>query len=105
MLKFRKTVQPLGLRPELLLALISVDGYFTSEGLDWYITSGSEGAHSPSSLHYAGSAVRIDIIEAEEEDFFGYAADLSDILPNDYNVVAEMSYITLEYSPRKGVNR
>jgi hypothetical protein len=105
MLKFRKSVQPLGLRPELLLALISVDGYFREASQDWYIIAGSEGAHTPSSPHYSGSAIQIDVIEADEDDFFGIAADLTDILPSDFTVTAEISYITLEYSPRKGVNR
>lgn len=105
MLRFRKTAQFLGIRPELLVVLPTLDGYFSDVGVDWYITNGVDGAHSPHSPHYRGCALRIDIQEADEEDFFGYAADLDDILPNEFSATSEVSHITLEYIPHKGVNR
>lgn len=105
MLRFNRNTQLLGIRPELLIALISVDGYFRENDLDWYIVAAVDGAHAPSSAHYRGCAIRIDIAEADEEDFFGYAADLDDILPLDFSASAEVSYLTIEYNPRKGVNR
>lgn len=104
MLHLRKSAQFLGIRPELFPAMLVIDGYFTREGLDWYITHASDGAHSPSSPHYRGCALRIDILDASEEDFLDYASDLSEALSRDFTLTAEISYITLEYTPHKGVN-
>lgn len=105
MLRFHRTVQFLGIRPELLAVLPAIDGYFTDVGVDWYITHAVDGTHSPGSSHYRGCALRIDILEADEADFFGYAADIDDILPLEFTVSADISYITLEYNPRKGVSK
>lgn len=104
MLHIRRTTQMLGIRPELFPAMLVIDGYFTQEGLDWYITSASDGPHSPGSPHYRGCAIRIDILDAEEEDFLDYANDIQEALSPEYTLTPEISYITLEYSPRKGIN-
>ena len=68
---FKAGIDVMGIRPELVLVLVVVDGVYRARGLELRITSVTEGKHGTASLHYAGQAADCGTKEhgPREEDF------------------------------------
>ncbi len=57
MLRIKPGVALLGMRPEILLAVIAAEPIWYQMGTDLTITSCTEGVHSKGSRHYSGLAI------------------------------------------------
>ncbi len=103
MMKLKSGVKPTGLRPEILLAMIIADGVYQKHGHDLVITSLLDGAHSVTSLHYAGCAADLRTIAANipGSTIDAIAADIRKALSGDYDVIVEPDHIHLEFQPRR----
>ena len=66
----------LWMTPELKAVLVLLEGFFGPAGIPIRITSGLEGSHGYSSLHYAGRAVDIEKAGFPEEIFAKVLADI-----------------------------
>lgn len=90
-----------GIRPELLLAIIAIDGIFTQRSQALTITAVIDGAHSRGSLHYVGMAFDArtrDLPPGEADE----AANLARAaLGEDFDVVVEVDHLHIEYQPKQ----
>lgn len=91
-----------GIRPEIVVALVAADGVYARNGLELVVTSITDGKHSLTSLHYAGSAadLRTNNIPAQKRELI--AQQIRDALGSspDYDVVLEDTHIHVEYQPK-----
>ena len=99
-MKIKPGVRILGIRPEILLALMIAESLFNKENVELVITAAIDGKHSRGSLHYAGAAVDLRIRHLPlggAEKIYG---DLISALGSDYDVVLEKSHIHVEFQPK-----
>lgn len=92
------------IQPQVVMALISANNLYRDEGVELVYTSGRDGKHSLTSLHYSGNAVDLRISDLAEKDSFlpSLVCDrLADRLGLDYDVLLEKTHIHLEYQPRR----
>lgn len=101
MVTLKTGVNPIGLRPEILLAIIVADNIYKAEGFDLVITSLNDSAHADTSRHYQGMAV-----DLRTRDFSGEIARMITVklraaLGRQYLVLNEPNHIHISYKPRK----
>tara|TARA_R110002049_G_scaffold281333_1_gene460877 strand:+ start:38543 stop:38806 length:264 start_codon:yes stop_codon:yes gene_type:complete len=85
----------------MVLALMVADSVYKSHGYDATLTSGVEGKHSETSLHYAGGAGDLRINDLPQGVAPVIAADLGEALGEDFDVVLEETHIHIEFQPRQ----
>ncbi len=102
-MKLKHDVKATGLRPEMLLAVFIADKVYTKHDYELTITSLLDGAHSKTSLHYAGCAadLRITAAHIPNSTIDAIAADIRKALTVDYDVIVEPDHIHLEFQPRR----
>lgn len=97
-MKIKAGVSLLGLKPEMLVALIVADKIIDRYGAQCVITSGIEGAHSKrTSKHYVGYGLDLrsrDIPEDEREDC---AEDIRDALGREFYVAFEIDHFHISF--------
>jgi len=95
------SVNPTGLRSELLFAIITAQEVYNKHGYDLVITSLNDAKHSQTSLHYSGAAVDLrTVVLNPEEDWDAIAREIKSRLNIHYDVINESNHIHLEYQPR-----
>lgn len=95
------SVNPQGLRPELLFAIMVAREVYLNRGYELVITSLNDSTHSDTSLHYIGSAVdfRTTVINPNE-DWDSVARQIKRRLGKHYDVINESNHIHCEFQPR-----
>lgn len=98
-MNIKQGVRVLGLRPEIVLALLVAESTFLLHGSDLVVTSAIEGTHSRASIHYTGGAVdlRRPLDPATAQ---AVARDLKADLGDDFDVVLEVDHIHVEFQPK-----
>lgn len=90
--------------PAMLTAIVYADYLYILYGVPngVTITSGRDGKHSSTSLHYCGRAVdlRIRDLPYPEKTSKLIAGKLKYILGSDYDVILESDHIHIEYDPQ-----
>ena len=90
-----------GLRPETVLAIVIAEGCYRDAGCGHcIITSGTDGTHSPQSLHYAGAAFDLRTKDLEMAKVLDLVRLLRGRLGVDFDIVHESDHIHVEYQPR-----
>lgn len=101
-MRFKADVDPGGIRPEIILALMVAERIWAQQGAEVVVTSMLEGRHSPTSLHYSGQAV--DIRRWNLRDPEAAVQALREALPaNQYDVILEKDHIHVEWQPKRPV--
>jgi hypothetical protein len=90
-----------GLSNEIQLAITVAIGIFDKWDKDTIITSGTDGPHSHSSLHYTGDAVDFRTRHLTQDQKTAIARLLKDSLGDEYDVVVEPDHFHVEFDPRK----
>jgi hypothetical protein len=97
MIAIKPGVRVEGLRPEIMLAVISANEWFGGRRMT--ITSGTEGRHGERSKHYIGQAVDIrtkDLTSGEEWELREWLSNLGE----DYDIVQESDHLHVEFDPK-----
>ena len=86
-MKLKPGVRVLGIRPEVVIAMVVANGIWARNGAELVVTSAIDGAHMRASKHYTGCAVdlRTHGLTAPEEAVKG----LKEALGDDYDVILE----------------
>ena len=93
--------RPYGLRPELLLGLLIVEGIYKDNDYQFVVTSLCDGKHSRGSLHYVGAAADIRHSMIPEDERQGIANQARGVLGGDYDFVLEATHFHCEYQPNE----
>jgi hypothetical protein len=89
------------LKPQMVFALVIVDHIFWHEyGYRAVLTSGNDGKHKDTSLHYKGYAVDIRRSDIEREDIHSIHEDMVEALGKEFDVVLESTHWHIEYQPK-----
>jgi hypothetical protein len=101
MTSLKTGVNPIGIRPEVLLAIHIAEGIYKEKGYSLSITSINDSKHADTSRHYQGMAV-----DFRTRDFNGGVAkeiteELRKRLGRHYMVLFEYNHIHVSYKPKK----
>ena len=106
MISLKRGVRVLGLRPELLLAVVVTESVYASLGHALVITSAIDGTHMRASEHYTGLAFdgRLNNLEPIA-DRATIAAAVRVALGADYDVIHESpgttnEHLHVQYNPK-----
>lgn len=97
----KHSVRPIGLRPELLLAVQEARAVYRHMGYEFTITSITDSEHSRKSLHYAGAAFDIRTRHMTEDEQREAVERIAGALTGEYDVVREETHIHLEWQPKQ----
>lgn len=100
-MKLKKGVKTIGIRPELLLAIMVADGIYLKKGKNLVITSINDGRHSETSLHYSGCGVDLRTRYFTKRVQLEVVKLLKENLTKDYDVILEKDHAHLEFQPRR----
>ena len=105
-MKIKPGVKVLGLRPELLLAVIAAERIWAHYNAEVVITSGTEhdGGHRHKSAHWSGRAVDLRVKNLAHANRPRAAELLAEALGLDYDVLHEgidepWEHVHVEYDP------
>ena len=98
-IRFKGGVKLQGMRPEVILACSVSMIVCAKLGFPWTMTSGIEGSHSHTSLHYSGCA--FDLRTRNVPDPKLLSDSIREALTTDFDVILERTHIHIEYQPRQ----
>jgi hypothetical protein len=98
----KKGVNPLGMRPEIMIAAIVANEVYALQGHNLVITSITDGKHGDDSYHYKGLAIDIRThYFASQDEIIQVASAIASRLGFCYDVVIESDHIHVEFDERK----
>lgn len=91
-----------GAKGEILCIIPLLMEVFRDHGMEFYITSITDGVHGPRSLHRQGLAIDVDFQQNKYPAHAGewLAEDCRAALGPDYDVVFEGDHLHYEYDPK-----
>ncbi|HEY9814498.1 MAG TPA: hypothetical protein V6D20_01640 [Candidatus Obscuribacterales bacterium] len=94
----KQGVNPLGMRPEILIAAIVANEVYAVQGHNLVITSITDGKHGSDSYHYKGMAIdcRTHYFSGPDE-IIKVASSIVARLGSFYDVVIESDHIHIEF--------
>ncbi|WP_159521759.1 hypothetical protein [Sunxiuqinia indica] len=95
-----QSVKVKGITPEILLAGMIADQVCRDHGEEVVITSGVDGKHSLTSLHYSGNAIDIRTRFFSKAEAQQVRSEIKERLGIDYDVIQEADHIHIEFQPR-----
>lgn len=101
MIQIKEGASVHGLGTEILIALLIASKVYEKHGIDFVITSGTDGVHGYSSEHYKGDAIDVrtrNITPETKKNLM--AGEIKQSLGNDYDVVLESTHLHIEYDPK-----
>ncbi len=84
---------------QILFAAVVANEVFHEYGRELVITSGTDGKHSRTSLHYRGDAIDLRTRELDPSVVEAVAGEIRNRLGPDFDVVVERTHIHMEYQP------
>lgn len=96
----KKDVDVSGLKEEIIYAVNIASDIFRNHGIEPVITSGMEGDHGPTSLHYAGLAVDMRTHSTPKEILPDVIRYIKTALGKEYDVILETDHLHIEYDPK-----
>lgn len=97
MLAIKHGVRLRGIDPVLVIGIIIVADVYTDRGATCTLTSVTDGAHMPNSLHNAGLAADFRLPDGELD---GLGKEVRAGLGRDWDVLIEGDHMHIEYDPR-----
>ncbi len=105
MFKLKPGVSVNGLKPEMNVAIQAVSDLFGIDGYDVIITSGVDGVHSRTSLHYVGYALDFRTRHIPRGRTLQYVQKLKQHLGSEFDVLFESSkeseHMHIEFQPKR----
>lgn len=99
-MKIKAGVRVLGMRPEMLLAVIAAESIWQKRGVEAVITSCIDGDHSKGSRHYAGCALDFRTSNLPAGSWQEVRDELAGAMEGDFDVVLEKDHIHVEFDPK-----
>jgi hypothetical protein len=99
MISIKGGVSVLGMKPEIILAIIIAGQAYGEISCECVITSGVEGAHMAHTNHRKGLAVDLRINNVPKEKWHPLMVRIQTLLGDQYQVVLEGDHIHIEFDP------
>lgn len=93
-------VRLVGLQPQLVLAVLVVDGVCRERAVACVVTSAVDSTHERGSLHYVGAAVDFRTRELQPAHLTAFRDDVAERLGPEYDVVLEADHLHVEWQPK-----
>ena len=90
-----------GLTPQMAIAYTIASRIYNTRGYECVITSGSDGKHMPTSLHYQGKALDLRTRDLQEQTKVAIVEKLKEALGSQFDVVLESDHIHVEFDPKE----
>ena len=97
-MEFKKGVLITGVQPEIVLAIIIIEGVCDGLGVDLVITSCRDGEHSKNSKHKLGFAVDIRTRDLSDHEKTKLAQDIRAALTSEFFVLLEDDHIHIQFN-------
>lgn len=97
MIALKMGVRLHGIRPEIVMAVLIAEGIWSAADETLVITSVIDGEHMRASIHYTGGAVDFRVVP---DKMVGLRNKLAAAVGEDYDVVAEVDHIHVEWQPK-----
>jgi len=98
----KKGVRMLGLKPEILVALIVCDRIYTENGQTLVVTSAVDGKHSKKSKHYLGLAIDTRTRYFSLSTLVRVGKQIREALGSEYYVIIESNHIHIQFNGTHG---
>ena len=95
-----------GMEPEMVLGLICTMFVYQARGHTFRLTSGRDGKHKDTSLHYKGRAADVGVVQIDDrQEWPQLAAAIAAALGEQFDVILEHSaaggpHIHIEFDPK-----
>lgn len=99
-MKIKDGVRLNGVQWQMFDAAIKAEAVYAAYGFELVITSGTDGSHMPTSLHYKGMALDFRTNNVPPPQVPLIHKDLRAALGPDYDVVLEGDHIHAEFDPK-----
>ena len=99
-MKLKLGVKLTGVQWQMFVAAIKVEYILEKYGQECVITSGTDGQHSPLSLHYRGWALDFRTTSLPKLHYGIVTAEIRAALGPDYDAVFESDHLHVEYDPK-----
>lgn len=94
-------VNPLGVKPETVLAVIVANEVYALHGHNLVITSIADGKHGAGSYHGLGWAIDTRTSYFEEGEANIVAEEIAERLGDFYDVIVEIDHIHIEFDAKR----
>lgn len=100
--RIKPGVKIAGMQPEAVIGMQFAMGVYLAHGFMFRLTSGIEGKHKSTSLHYLGKAFDCGITHLAEDTWELLAAEIAASLGAEFDVVLERDppHIHVEWDPK-----
>jgi len=97
-------VRLLGMRPELMIAILAAYSIYDDHGYNCTVTSVVDGQHSYGSAHFTGEGVDIRTRNVPGDELQVIRKEIAKALGKEFDVVLESDHLHIEYDPKKGTH-
>jgi len=99
MMRMKPLVNCLGVKPEILLALMVACEVYNEFGIDMTVTSLTDSKHGAHSHHYKGLAVDLGVVGMNADQVEDCRKEIQRRVCSQYQVINEKNHIHIEYDP------
>ena len=99
-MKLKEGVRVLGVKPELVMAIMIAEGVYRDNGVEMVITSITDSKHSTFSRHYQGYAFDLRTRNIPDSKRGVILEQIKERLTKDFNVIDEGDHFHIGYKPQ-----
>lgn len=100
MLKLKDSVRLVGIKPEIVLAMIIVNDAYEAFNTECVITSVNDSTHSYTSLHNCGYAFDVRTRNVSKRDILALVKKIQESLTGEFDIVLEETHLHIEFQPK-----
>ena len=100
-MKFKKGVKIIGVKNEIMLAIMVANAIYLKHGQDLVVTEITGGRHGNGSLHYAGQAFDLRTRFFSESEAKLVTDEIRDALTDEFDVILEKDHIHIEWQVKQ----
>jgi len=89
------------LSPQIILAIMVIEGVLIKNGVDLVITSANDARHAQTSLHYSGNGIDFRSREITNQGDVLHQIQSALGHSKDFDVILESDHYHLEYQPKR----
>ena len=97
-MKIKSDVQLMGLRPEMIIAMMIAEPILERHGQEIVITSGTDSKHSKNSRHYIGCGIDLRSRDIDPDNIDACEAELKEALGKEFYCAFERDHFHIQFN-------